>query len=229
MSGIQKREWLFKMENKMGMFIVFEGIDGSGKGTQLINSADYIKSIDKYRDIILTHEPWKSAEIKRKLKEDKDSYSDAHGMARLYIEDRVAHSEQINARLNEGYFVLCDRYKMSTCAYQWTQGVNLYKLFKLHEDSEIITPDLTLFIDIPAEIAQKRRIARGGEKEKFEDWKFQKDLVSHYSSLINRDDCYELFGNIAVMNGRGDANEVFKRVKGVFDSAYSKWIDEQNS
>ena len=122
------------MERKRGMFIVFEGSDGSGKGTQMINLAGHIKDLDKYKDVILTHEPWRSEEIKRKLKEDKEAYSDGIKMAGLYVNDRINHSEEINSRLNEGYFVLCDRYKLSTCAYQWTQGVDLYRLLKMHED-----------------------------------------------------------------------------------------------
>ena len=216
------------MQDKRGLFVIFEGIDGSGKNTQLIKLIEYIEKLDKYQDIIKTREPWKSGEIKNRLAQDKDAYSDSYGMARLYIEDRIAHSREIKARLDEGYFVLCERYKMSTCAYQWMQGASLYKLFKLHECQDILIPDLTFFIDVSAEIAQKRRIARGVEKEKFEDWKFQKDLVSHYNSLIDRSDCENLFGEVISINGRGPIDEVSERVKKAFDQFYLNWKN-QNS
>ena len=215
------------MEQRRGTFVVFEGIDGSGKGTQMINMAGHIKDLDKYKDLIMTHEPWKSFEIKRKLAEDKEAYSDGIRMAQLYIEDRANHSEEINSRLNEGYFVLCDRYKMSTCAYQWTQGVDLFKLFKMHDNRKIIKPDLNIFIDVPAEIAQQRRAARGKDKEKFEDWDLQKSLASHYCSLVDRIDAKNIFGRVISVNGRGNADEVFERVRTIFDPIYENWKNEE--
>lgn len=217
------------MISKRGLFVVFEGVDGCGKSTQLSKLVEYVCSLNKYIDIIKTHEPWKSEEIKRKLKEDKDAYSDAWGMAKLYIEDRINHAGEMNSRLEDGYFVLCDRYKMSTCAYQWTQGADLYKLFKMHENREVILPDLTFFIDVSAEIAKGRRVSRGDSREKFDYWNFQRNLVSHYDSLVGRKDCKELFGSVVEINGRGSADEVFGRVKGGFDSIYNGWLDKQNA
>lgn len=217
------------MKEKRGLFIVFEGIDGCGKGTQLDELFRHIKERDKYQDIIATHEPWKRKEIKEKLSRDRDAYSDGVDMARLYVEDRIAHSLEIDERLDSGYFVLCDRYKMSTCAYQWTQGVDLFKLFKLHDTSEILTPDLTVFIDLSAELAQERRMRRGGIAEKFEDFKFQKNLMSYYHNLVNRPDAKSLFGRIESVNGRGEISEVFERVKNVFEPVYSNWRDNQKS
>ncbi len=218
------------MQNKRGMFIVFEGIDGSGKNTQLIKLIEHIEKLDKYQDIIKTHEPWKNKEIKKKIQEDKEAYSDGIQMAKLYVKDRIAHSEEIKNQLDKIYFVLCDRYKMSTCAYQWTQGVDLYRLLKMHENEKIIQPDLTLFIDISADIALKRVSKRNDSKEKFEDWKFQKDLVSHYHSLIERQDCKNLFGKVISVNGRGSIDEVAEKVRNVFYPFYKTWKDKnQNS
>ena len=174
-------------------------------------------------DIIKTHEPWKSAEIKRNLEENKEAYSSGLKMAKLYVEDRINHSLEIKQMLDDGYFVFCDRYKMSTCAYQWTQGIDLYRLFKMHQDDRILTPDLTLFIDVSAEIAQERRANRNSEKEKFEDWKFQKDLINHYNSLIDRKDCREIFGLVSVVNGRGSIEEAARRVKNEFMPVYDVW------
>ena len=214
------------MERKRGMFIVFEGSDGSGKGTQMINLAGHIKDLDKYKDVILTHEPWRSEEIKRKLKEDKEAYSDGIKMAGLYVNDRINHSEEINSRLNEGYFVLCDRYKLSTCAYQWTQGVDLYRLLKMHEDSRILTPDVNIFLDVSVEAALER-MAKRGYKEKFENWSFQKDLIAHYNSLISRGDAERLFGEIINVNGRDSINDVAENIGSAFDSFYEKWKNKE--
>ncbi len=213
------------MNDKKGLFIVFEGIDGSGKGTQLSELIKHLDGLNKYIDIIKTHEPWRSYEIKRKLEEDKEAYSDGITMAKLYVEDRINHSLEIKAKLNERYFVLCDRYKMSTCAYQWTQGVDLEELFKMHEDDRILIPDLTLFIDVNAEIAQERREKRGTKYEKFEYVKFQSELRRNYLSLIERQDCSDIFGEVCMINGRGSVEEVSDRVRNAFMVVYSKWID----
>lgn len=216
------------MSEKRGLFVVFEGIDGSGKETQMMRLAEYVRNRNKYQDVIITHEPWKSAEIKKKLKEDKEAYSDGLKMAALYVNDRIKHSLEIEPQLQRGYFVLCDRYKMSTCAYQWTQGVDLFRLLKIHEDEKIILPDLTLFVDVSAEIAQSRRLKRSYTKEKFEEWKFQNDLVSHYRHLAGRVDCKDLFGAVAEINGRDNPDEVFERVKKAFDPVYENWIKAEN-
>lgn len=209
--------------SERGMFVVFEGIDGCGKGTQIIKLAEHIMRVDKYQDVVITHEPWKNSEIKKRLVEDKDAYSDGFAMARLYVGDRIEHSDEISRRLEDGYIVLCDRYKMSTCAYQWTQGVDLYKLLKLHDSGIILIPDLTIFIDTSLAEAQKRRQRRDSEKEKFEEWNFQKDLLAHYNSLINREDSLQLFGIVERVNGSGEIDEVAERVAEKFDRHYRIW------
>ena len=217
------------MAQKRGMLIVFEGIDASGKGTQLNKLIEYIGELDKYQDVVKTHEPWKNREIKQKLKEDKDSYSDGIKMAGLYVNDRINHSEDIDDLLNRGYFVLCDRYKLSTCAYQWTQGVDLYRLLKVHEDPRILTPNVNIFFDISVDVTLER-MAKRGHKEKFENWDFQKNLIAHYHSLISRADAKNLFGEIVNVNGRDSREIVAESVKSAFDSVYKKWKEaEQKS
>lgn len=132
------------MPEPRGMFIVFEGVDGSGEDTQLDILYKKIKSRDKYQDALATHEPWKNSEIKKRLKEDKDAYSAPEEMADLYIGDRTDHSYTlIKPNLDAGVIVLCSRYKMSTCAFQPAQGMSLDKLLKMHEHRGILVPDVT--------------------------------------------------------------------------------------
>lgn len=205
------------------MFIVFEGIDGSGKETQMFELARHIRDKNKYQDVIITHEPWKSKEIKRKLKEDRDAYSDALKMAQLYVEDRANHSAEIESRLNDGYFIICDRYKMSTCAYQWTQGEELENLFALHDKFKIISPDLTFFIDVAADTAHQRRSIRNAEKEKFEELKFQRNLVYNYRKLVTSD-YNKQFGVVVSINGIGNIDEVSTEIKKKFNPYYDQWV-----
>ena len=208
-----------------GLFIVFEGVDGSGKGEQSRRLQRHIQDLSKYVDVLATHEPWKSNEIKRKLEQDRSSYSDGERMAELYVEDRVIHTKRlIRPMLNAGGIVLADRYKMSTCAYQWTQGIDLHKLIDLHQDRGLITPDLTILLDVEAEDAKVRRDVRGSKGEKFEkEEQFVKKLVEAYRSLGHMAQVDEkIFGRVVMIDASPSPEEVAKRVAEIFDPLYQK-------
>ena len=145
---------------RRGLFVVFEGIDGSGKSTQIGRLSDYVRAQDKYQDVLLTREPtWRATELKDKLKGDSDAFSDARLMARLFVEDRKIHAySQILPVLKERCFVICDRYTMSTLAYQSAQGEDMRALIQLHRDAKITAPDLTFYVNVSNATAAKRRI-----------------------------------------------------------------------
>lgn len=208
------------------MFVVFEGIDGAGKSTQLFELMKHLESENKYQDSLRTHEPWQKGEINRKLEEDKDAYSDAEKMTELFVSDRISHSNRIiSPELEKNIFVFCDRYSMSTCAYQSAQGIDLKKLIEMHADTSILTPDITFFLNTPVEIAQQL-IAKRGKKEKFEgNWDFQKTVLEHYHTLtkIAHENKYSLFGKVEEINGRGTIEEVAERIRNAFDLSYEEW------
>src|SRR3989344_253148 len=97
-----------------GLFVVFEGIDGSGKTSQIERLARHIRAKNKYQDLLLTREPtWRAAELREKLQGDGDAFSDGERMAYLFVQDRKSHSgEQIALAVLERTVVLCDRYAM---------------------------------------------------------------------------------------------------------------------
>ena len=80
---------------KKGFFVVLEGIDGSGTSTQARALTDNVLCLSSYNSVLTTHEPWKSEEIQRKLKEDRSAYSDGWSMAKLYTNDRKRHQEEL--------------------------------------------------------------------------------------------------------------------------------------
>jgi dTMP kinase len=108
--------------SKKGIFISFEGVDGSGKSTIL--KMLYKKLLDEGKEVVLTREPGgtnnKIAEDIRTLLLNKVEYSfDYRAEALLFAASRAQHvSDFINPSLEEGKIVLCDRYIDSSLVYQ---------------------------------------------------------------------------------------------------------------
>lgn len=137
-----------------GKFIVLEGIDGSGKTTQVLNVVKTIFNLNKNNQVLLTREPtWRSKEIRAKL---DNGDVDPNWLTKAFVCDREMHiKNDIEPAILNNINVVCDRYYQSTLAYQGAQGVDLRYLRELHKDW-LIEPDLTILLDCPAEIASKR-------------------------------------------------------------------------
>ena len=213
--------------DQKGLFIVFEGIDGSGTSTQVHELSRRIESLDKYQDIMRTHEPWRSADIKRRLQEDRDAYSDPEEMSRLFVADRVDHSYRlIIPNIDANAIVISSRYKMSTCAFQQAQGVPIETLLKMHGyNNGILTPDITFFLDVPREVASERMRRRGDPSEKFErNAEFIDKVVANYRDLVSlaqRDS--DLFGKVLRIDATKSVKEVSEEVYQDFLSVYRTW------
>jgi len=111
----------------MSKFIVFEGIDGSGKTTQMLKTIDLLKD---HKTLFVTKEPstLKTGKlIKQLLKKDQDPKANAEKYVYLYTKDRAEHNKIILKQLNQRHTVICDRYYYSTIAYQQAQGYNVKK------------------------------------------------------------------------------------------------------
>lgn len=169
-----------------GKFVVLDGIDGSGKGTQAELAANYLYRKAKDRHVFRTREPYHSeyyAEIRRILKESRDPKEHAEVLADLFVKDRRVHAEVIERQLAEGIHVVCDRYSYSTLAYQQTQGISLPRLIKMHDG--VLIPDLVLLIDVPVAVALERISRDEGReyREMFEEHEFQEELRQNYLNL----------------------------------------------
>ncbi|HXX63882.1 MAG TPA: dTMP kinase [Bacteroidota bacterium] len=146
-----------------GMFITFEGIEGSGKSTQIVKLANYLKSHGNR--VVLTREPGGTAigdQIRKILLDPANKGLDPAAELLLYAASRAQHlSEVILPALADGSVVLCDRFSDATLAYQgYGRGVDR----KMIQDLDrIVTagirPDLTLLLDIDAAVGLAR--ARG--------------------------------------------------------------------
>jgi len=196
-------------------FFVFEGIDGCGKTTQIGKLSERIRASNKYQDILLTREPtWRDKLIRKALEEDSDPYSSAVAMSHQFIGDRAIHwTEQIKHSLEQEVFVICDRFSLSTCAYQSAQGVPLEELLLAHKERGIGVPRLTFYVDVSLDVARERKIGRREYLEKFEkDSEFDEKLLNNYRKIIVMTKSDELvrnvLGDIVTIDGTGSVAKV---------------------
>jgi len=170
----------------VGKFIVFEGLDGSGKGTIMTKSAGWLFNSSTSTDkILMTREPTFSGagkQIRKMLKEDKEPLTKSKQLLQLYLEDRKEHLEKvIKPALQLGSIVFCDRYKYSTICYQQAQGIPVEKIISLH--NRMLVPDLVLILDVdPATAIHRIQVGRSSI-EKFEKQFFLEELRGNYLAL----------------------------------------------
>lgn len=156
-----------------GLFITFEGIDGSGKSTQARLLADALRAGG--RDVVLTREPGGSTGAEQiralVLSGPPDRWSPESEIL-LFTAARRDHLEKtIRPALAAGQIVICDRFADSTRIYQGvTRGDLRAKVDLLHDAMIGQEPDLTLIFDLAPEIGLARAKARQGAEERFEDF-----------------------------------------------------------
>ena len=159
--------------SRRGLFVTFEGIDGSGKSTQARLLADHLR--DMGREVVLTREPGGSPgaeEIRALVLEgDPDRWS-AETELLLFTAARRDHMERtIWPALKAGAVVICDRFADSTRMYQGLSRGQLRPMVdKLHEMMIGEEPDVTLLIDMDPETGLSRAKGRQGHEERFEDF-----------------------------------------------------------
>ncbi|MGB5023837.1 MAG: dTMP kinase [Saprospiraceae bacterium] len=152
-------------------FIVFEGIDGCGKSTQAKRLTERLNL--EGIPVHLTAEP--SSRPIGKMIRDIFAHrmeADERTIAALFVADRldhvINHEEGIRTKLEQGYTVICDRYYLSSYAYQgslvpldWVMKANALSI-------ELAKPALHIFIDIPVELSMERISTSRTELEPYE-------------------------------------------------------------
>ena len=171
---------------KKGVFIVFEGIDGSGKSSCMDDVASMLEKNMKDTEIIKTAEPTRN-EIGMLIRSSPDITAEAEAL--LFVADRAQHTHEIKKWLENGKIVLCDRYYSSTMAYQSAdlngRCADARWLESIHS-GVIIRPDLTLLFDIDPGTGLER-IAPRGETSKFERFDYLKEVRNNYLEIAKKD------------------------------------------
>lgn len=161
------------MRSKPGIFITFEGIDGSGKSTQARRLAEALREAG--HDVVLTREPGgsKGAEQIRSLvlEGDPDRWSPETEIL-LFTAARRDHLEKrIWPALERGKIVICDRFADSTRMYQGlSRGNRREQVDGLHAMMIGTEPDVTFVIDMDPAVGLARAKGRQGSEERFEDF-----------------------------------------------------------
>ncbi|MDP2105347.1 MAG: dTMP kinase, partial [Desulfobulbaceae bacterium] len=140
---------------RTGILIAFEGIDGTGKSTQISLLADWLRQ--QGYDVVVTREPTNGVygQRIRRLYQARDSVSRQEELD-LFLADRQEHVEQLIApALAEGKIVLTDRYYYSTAAYQGVHGFDPAAIIRQNEAFAPV-PDLVILINIRPEDAVMR-------------------------------------------------------------------------
>lgn len=164
-----------------GKLIVIEGIDGSGKSTCAKNLAEKLNSINI--KTIYTFEPTHSR-YGAKLRDGMLSEDlDAEEELLLFVKDRKEHIEyMIKPALEEGYFIILDRYFYSSIAYQGAKGIDINRIINMHKDF-IIKPNIVFIFHLPIDIALNRIISKRGIADRFENETYLKKVDKIFHSF----------------------------------------------
>jgi dTMP kinase len=179
--------------SRRGRFITFEGGEGAGKSTQLARLADRLA--ESGYGILTTREPGGSpgAEaIRHVLLSGAAKPLGTAAEAILFGAARADHvASAIEPALASGKWVLCDRFIDSTRVYQGALGEVDPKLIRALERVSVgaTRPDLTLVLDVPAELGLARAQDRSGAADRFEseDMTFHRTLRDAYRQLAERE------------------------------------------
>lgn len=198
-----------------GVFITFEGIDGSGKSTQARLLTENLRA--RGQDVILTREPGGSPgaeEIRALVLEgDPDRWS-AETEILLFTAARRDHLERtIAPALKAGKIVICDRFADSTRMYQGLSRGNLRQIVdQLHDLMIGREPDLTLLIDMDPDTGLNRALARQGSEERFEDFgpELQTRMRQGFLDLAG-----EFPERFRVIDGNDEIQSIAAKVQGI--------------
>lgn len=188
--------------NNKGLFIVIEGPDGSGKTTLAQKLAQRLSQLDKKHHVLITREPtnlYVDMNENMKLLESQKLSTEKKNnkIMKLFVYDRMQHiTKMIKPSLDAGVHVICDRYILSTLAYQTVQGIDKSEIYRAHNNSWYIKPDIIFYLDCSINTIIKRIKSRNDDNQKthenkrileslFEDDSFQRKVHDRYNEILN--------------------------------------------
>jgi dTMP kinase len=196
---------------KKGVFIVIEGLDGSGKTTQ---SKILANKLSENHKVLCTAEPshGKVGTFIRNgcLYEEKRLPTEVEAL--LFAADRVEHLQtELAPALSEGKIVICDRYIYSSLAYQGSAGLSLDWIKTIN--ARALEPDLALYIDVPPERVLERLQRKKSVMETLET---QRKVREIYLKYVEKGELIRINGD---KNKDAVAQELFLKVLSLLEKA----------
>ncbi len=180
------------MSKEKGKFIVFDGIDGSGKSTQIDSLAHYLRA--KGKKVYVTREPG-GTEVSEKIRDlllsvSNDISEDTELL--LMFAARAQHIEKVlRPKKDRGDWIICSRFTDATIAYQgYGRGISLARIKQIadivHPD---FNPDLSIFLDLDVHQAAERRNSRGEYIDRIEKEhiSFMQKVRDGYLEIASKD------------------------------------------
>jgi len=184
-----------------GLFIVLEGIDGSGTTTQMDRLANHFRN--EGRTVHTTAEP-STHPIGKMIRDvlEKRQTLPPNALALAFAADRLDHLEkEIEPALENGTLVIADRYVLSSLAYQslaaplkWVVSIN----------SLAKSPDMSFLLQVTPELAAERRAQRSTPEEIFDAAEKQRAIAKAYDDIFESD----AFGPKEVIDASGEKEDI---------------------
>jgi len=206
----------------VGTFIAFDGGPGSGKGTMIRKTFEYVYGKSKkYDNILITDEPTNGPygkKVRELFKQQKSPSDLKDEILKAFIEDRKWHIKNIiQPALDKNFVVIADRYKYGSIAYQTVQGSELNKCVKLN--APLLAPSLAIVLDVEPTESIRRMLSDKTEEEKrkqtdnFRQFEFVSSLRKYFLQLpvlLPKE-------NIQIINANKPVDEVFGQIKPLLD------------
>jgi dTMP kinase len=190
--------------SKKGIFIVIEGLDGSGKTTQAKLLAEKLSNSHK---VLLTAEP-SNGKIGTFIRNSflyEQTRLPTEAEALLFAADRIEHMQaELKPALDDGKIVLCDRYVYSSLAYQGSAGLSLEWIKTIN--ARAIQPDFSLFLDVcPDRVLERLR----RKKSVMETLETQQKVREIYLKYVEKGELIRIDGD---NSKEVVANELYAKV-----------------
>ena len=205
------------------MFISFEGIEGSGKSTQIELIEELIRAkgyqVKKLREPGTTELGEKIRNIfLEKTTETVDPITEAF---LLYASRKHLDQNFLRQNLNDGAIVIADRYADATLAYQsYGKGLDQNFVKLIHDYSQLLSPDLTFYMDISAELSRERISDRERDRMESESIDFFKKVREGYLQIAHDNP-----ERVVVLDANKTIDELHESIKKIISNKLNVSLD----